>query len=157
MFFTRHCTTHVEVSAWIKSRTSWDWCSSVWRGSCLMVNLPVLFNIFNKGLIRNSPGPSAGHSVVLGGDSLNNCAELLSILCGCRFLPPPSSSVLRLWPAVLSPLLLSRPPTTRHHHHPASPICHIKGSHYKLRQWPHPEPTCSCHHIYIASHGTHNR
>lgn len=53
-----------------------------------MVNLPVLFNIFNKGLIRNSPGPSAGHSVVLGGDSLNNCADLLSILCGCHFLPP---------------------------------------------------------------------
>lgn len=53
-----------------------------------MVNLPVLFNIFNKGLIRNSPGPSAGHSVVLGGDSLNNCAELLSVLCGCCFLPP---------------------------------------------------------------------
>lgn len=26
-------------------------------------------------------------------------------------------------------------------------VCHIKGSHSRLRHQPHPEPTCSYHHI----------
>lgn len=112
------------------------------------------FVFFNTGLPGNreySPVPLLA-SQGRGGGLVNNCERAsLSRLSDASclhhtflfpFFPCPSA-LLWSWPAVLSPLLSRGPPSLRL----PCLICHIKGSHYKLRRQPHPEPTCSCHHI----------
>lgn len=137
-------TCCVDVPDRIKSR-----CLGA-DGPMLFVNVFACFRFafFNTGLPGNqefSPVSlltSKGH----GGGSVNNCDEaFLSCLGAASCLHqhfslsffPFLSALLRSWPTVLSPPSLHLPRL----------ICYIKGSHYKLRRRPHPEPTCSCHHI----------
>lgn len=139
-------TCCVDVPDRIKSR-----CLGA-DGLMLLVNVwfaRFRFAYFNTGLPGNqefSPVPLlAGQG--WGGGLVNNCEEaFLSRLGAASCLHPHFpflSALLWSWPAVLSPLLSRGPPSL----HLPRLICHIKGSHYKLRWRPHPEPTCSCHHI----------